>query len=108
MKKKIGLIGFGKQLMAAAALMAGGIGQGAEAATSLGAALEQTAPIKEKKDKVIRTARGLEIVRESKRNSHGQRAYAYNKPGFLDQKRKREKLRNNASFGRSKKCTTKR
>jgi hypothetical protein len=31
-----------------------------------------------------------------------------NKRGFLDQKRKRKKLRANASFARSKKCTTKR
>jgi hypothetical protein len=32
----------------------------------------------------------------------------HNRPGFLDQKSKRKKLRNNPHFGRSKKCTTKR
>jgi hypothetical protein len=33
--------------------------------------------------------------------------YGHHKRGFLDQKRKRKKLRSNAHFSRSKKCTTK-
>jgi hypothetical protein len=103
-QKSAGSIG---QLLAAMTLMAGGFGQAAEAASSFNQATQQTT-VPMKKSKVVIQGNLPVVVRESKRNSHGQRAYAHKKVGFLDQKSKRQKLRNNASFGRSKKCTTKR
>jgi hypothetical protein len=81
-------------------------GIGAEAGVSMASPTAITDSKKKSTKTSVLQGNIPRVVRESKRDSHGQGAYRHKKNGFLDQTRKREKLRRNPSFARSKKCTT--
>lgn len=89
------------------AMMAAILGGGASVGHAATIPTNQTAS---KKDAIRQDIK--QVRPESTRRKDGSfsdaNPYKYNKPGFLDQKSKRRKLRSNAHFARSKKCTTKR
>jgi hypothetical protein len=97
----------GRTILSGVAMAMAMFGNAAEAAAGpvqdAGNAVEQSAT----KKKISQRQSMPRVQRESKRNSHGQSAYRFQKEGFLNQKEKRQKLRNNPHFRRSKKCTTK-
>jgi hypothetical protein len=101
MTKRKSAFGLGFALMAG--LLTGGatVSQAADLPTSQSAS---------RKDAIKEDVKPIKTETQRRKNGFfsSENVYKHNRRGFLNQEQKRKKLRQNPSFARSKKCTTKR